>query len=155
MTIRLAPPACEEDWRAAHRLIEQYAASLAIDLSFQDFAHEIDHLASIYAPPTGDFLLAAEGGAYLGCIGLRQLSPGVGEIKRLYIVPSARGRHVGRLLVEGMIAAAAQLGYAKLLLDTLSDMQAARALYASVGFKPTETYRFNPVEGAVFMELTL
>jgi len=155
VTIRLAPPAGEEDWRAARRLIEQYAASLDIDLSFQDFAHEIDHLPSIYAPDTGDFLLAEESGAYLGCIGLRQLSPGVGEIKRLYTVPAARGRQVGRLLVEGIIGAAARLGYAKLMLDTLSDMKAARALYASVGFKPTEAYRFNPVEGAVFMEMTL
>jgi len=155
VTIRLAPPACEQDWRAARRLIEEYAASLEVDLAFQDFARELENLPSIYAPPTGDFLLAEESGDYLGCIGLRQLSAGVGEIKRLYAVPSARGRRVGRLLIEGIIAAAAQLGYAKLLLDTLSDMQAARALYASVGFKPTEAYRFNPVEGAVFMELTL
>jgi GNAT superfamily N-acetyltransferase len=154
VTIRLAPPACEEDWRAARRLIEEYAASLNVDLSFQDFAHELENLPRIYAPPTGNFLLAEESGAYLGCIGLRQLSAGVGEIKRLYAVPAARGRRVGRLLVDGIIAAAARLGYHKLLLDTLSDMRAARTLYASVGFRPTQPYRFNPVEGAIFMELT-
>ena len=71
MTIRLAQPQSEEDWHQARQLIEEYAASLNLDLSFQSFAHELGHLASEYVPPTGAFFLAEENGAYVGCVGLR------------------------------------------------------------------------------------
>jgi putative acetyltransferase len=62
---------------------------------------------------------------------------------------------VGRLLAEGIVAAARQLGYAKLLLDTLPGMREARSLYTSLGFKSIPAYRFNPLPDAVFLELTL
>jgi GNAT superfamily N-acetyltransferase len=147
LTIHLVQSQSEDDWRQARQLVEEYAASLNLDLSFQDFAHEIEHLASEYAAPAGAFLLALENGAFLGCVGLRQLSHGVGEIKRLYVTPAARGGGVGRLLAEGIVAAAKQLGYTRLLLDTLPSMKEAQSLYESLGFKPTTPYRFNPVPG--------
>jgi putative acetyltransferase len=160
MSIRLVQPQSEQSWHQARLLIEEYAASLDLDLSFQNLAHELQHLAVEYAPPMGCCLLAedpaaAQGAAYLGCIGLRQFSAGIGELKRLYTVPAARGRGVGRLLGEGIVAAARQIGYAKLLLDTLPGMRAALSLYASLGFEPTSAYRYNPVPDAVFLELTL
>jgi putative acetyltransferase len=159
--MHLIQPQSEQTWRKQARLlIEQYAATLDLDLSFQNLAHELQHLMSEYAPPQGCFLLAEDPAAaadavYLGCVGLRQFFAGVGEIKRLYTIPAARGRGVGRLLAEGIVAAARQIGYAKLLLDTLPGMREARSLYASLGFKPTSAYRFNPVPDAVFLELTL
>ena len=155
VTIRLAQPKSEEGWRQARRLIEEYAASLNVDLSFQNFAHELEHLASEYAPVTGAFLLAEERGVYLGCVGVRQFSDGIGEIKRLYVIPAARGRGVGRLLAKGIVAAAKQLGYTRLLLDTLPSMKQAQSLYVSLGFRPTAAYRFNPVPGTAFLELDL
>jgi GNAT superfamily N-acetyltransferase len=155
VTIRLAQPRSEQDWRQARRLIEEYAASLSVDLSFQNFAHELEHLASEYAPVTGVLLLAEERGVYLGCVGVRQFSDGIGEIKRLYVIPVARGRGVGRLLAEGIVAAAKQLGYTRLLLDTLPSMKEAQSLYVSLRFKPTAAYRFNPVPGTAFLELDL
>ncbi len=155
MTIRLVQPQSEEEWRRARELIEQYAASLKIDLCFQNLAHELEHLASEYAPPFGAFLLPEENGVYFGCVGLRQISERAGEIKRLYVIPAARGRKVGRLLAEGIVAAARQLGYAELLLDTLPSMKEAQSLYLSIGFKPAPAYRFNPVPGTVFLALTL
>lgn len=155
MTIRLVTPKSDEDWRHARRLIEQYAASLDVDLSFQNFEHELENLESDYGAPTGAFLLAEESGTFFGCVGLRQFAEGVGEIKRLYTVPAARGRRVGRLLAEGIVDAARQLKYTRLLLDTLPFMQEAQRLYASMGFKPTAAYRFNPVPGTVFLELAL
>ena len=155
MTIRLAQPQSEEEWRRARQLIEEYAASLNLDLSFQNFAHELGHLANEYVPPTGAFLLAEEKGAYIGCVGLRQFSDGIGEVKRLYVSPAARGRGVGRLLTEGIVAAAKQLGYTRLLLDTLPSMKEAQSMYVSLGFKPTVPYRFNPVSGTAFLELAL
>jgi GNAT superfamily N-acetyltransferase len=155
VTICLVQPKSEDDWRQARRLIEQYAASLDVDLSFQNFANELQHLEEKYAPPAGAILLAEEGGIYFGCVGLRYFAEGVGEIKRLYATPAARGRRVGRLLAEGIVDMARRAGYVRLLLDTLPSMKEAQALYASMGFKPTAAYRFNPVPGTAFLELTL
>lgn len=155
MGIRLVQPKSQEDWREARRLIEQYAASLNVDLCFQNFAHELEHLAIEYGPPDGAFLLAEERGMYVGCVGLRNISERTGEIKRLYAMPAVRGLKVGRLLAEGIVAAARQLGYRQLLLDTLPAMKEAQSLYASMGFKPVPAYRHNPVPGTVYLELAL
>ena len=148
-------PQSQDDWRQARRLVEEYAASLDLDLSFQGFAHEVEHLASEYAEPAGAFLLAGQNGAYLGCVGVRRFADGVGEVKRLYVRPAARGRGVGRLLAEGIVTAARRLGYRRLLLDTLPSMKEAGMLYASLGFKPTAPYRFNPIQGTAYLELAL
>jgi putative acetyltransferase len=155
VTVHLAQPASADEWREARRLIEEYAASLNVDLCFQNFAHEIEHLAEEYGPPAGTLLLAVENGVSLGCVGLRRIAGGVAEMKRLYAVPVARGRGVGRLLAEGIIGAARELGYAAMVLDTLPTMKAAQSLYAALGFKTTSAYRFNPVPGAAYLELKL
>lgn len=155
MTIRLLQPQSAREWRLARTLIEEYAASLGLDLSFQDIAHELEHLAAEYGPPAGAFLLAEEGGSQLGCVGLRHFSAGAGEIKRLYTVPGARGRGLGRALAEAIVARGRELGYERLLLDTLPAMQDAQRLYLSLGFKPTAAYRYNPVAGTAFLELRL
>lgn len=155
VVIRLVQAQSDEHWRLARQLIEEYTASLNLDLSFQNLEHELGHLASEYLPPTGAFILAHDAGTYVGCAGLRQFSAGVGEIKRLYVAPAARGHGVGRLLADAVVAAARQLGYTRVLLDTLPSMTEARSLYLSMGFKPTEEYRFNPVPGTVFLALEL
>lgn len=155
MSIHLVQPSSDLHWHHARELVEEYAASLNVDLSFQDFAHEITSLATEYGSATGAFLLAEEDGAYLGCVGLRRFSAEVGEVKRLYVRPVARGRRVGRLLAEGIIAAAKELGFARLVLDTMPFMSEAQALYVSLGFTPTTAYRYNPVKGTAFLELSL
>jgi putative acetyltransferase len=155
MTINMVQPLSPEQWRHARELIEQYAASLDLDLSFQNLQHELDHLASEYSPPSGAFLLAADQDRYFGCVGLRRFAAGVGEIKRLYALPAARGQRLGRRLAEAIVEIARRRGYSRLLLDTLPSMTQAQGLYTSLGFKPTAAYRFNPVPGAVYTELTL
>jgi ribosomal protein S18 acetylase RimI-like enzyme len=117
-----------------------------VDLSFQNFEHEVEHLATEYTAPAGVFV---------GCIGLRRFAPGVGEIKRLYVSPAGRGDGVGRFLVEGVLVVAEQLGYTRLVLDTLPSMKDAQRLYASLGFTPTAPYRFNPVPGTAYLEKVL
>lgn len=154
-TIELQHPQSPEDWRQARLLVEEYAASLNLDLAFQNIAHELEHLASEYSAPTGAFLIAREHGAALGCAGVRRFADGDGEIKRLYVVPSARGRGIGMRLARDIVAEGRRLGYARLLLDTLPAMQEAQALYATLGFKPTSAYRFNPLPGAAYFELSL
>lgn len=155
MAIRLFQPVADAEWHTARRLIEEYASSLELDLSFQSIAEELEHLPSEYAPPTGAFLIADDEGTAVGCVGVRRFAEGVGEIKRLYVLSAARGHGIGRLLAENIVASARALGYTRLLLDTLPSMKEARSLYASLGFRPTQAYRFNPVPGTAFMELPL
>ena len=155
LRMRLLQAATPHEWEEARRLVREYAASLNVDLSFQNFAAELQHFTTEYAAPTGAFILAEERGHCLACIGLRPFSDDVGEIKRLYVVPAARGRGLGRVLVERIIVVARQIGYRSLLLDTLPFMQEAQALYLSLGFRPTTAYRFNPIEGSAFLRLDL
>lgn len=142
-------------WAAARRLVEEYAAELAIDLSFQDFTNEIEDLPRHYGLTNGAFFLAEDPTGYSGGVGLRPFADGGGELKRLYVVRAARGRGIGRALAERVIDTARRLRYERLLLDTLASMHAANALYRSLGFKPTVPYRYNPLEGAAYFELKL
>lgn len=155
MKIDLVQPDSAGPWAAARRLVEAYAASLRVDLSFQGFDREVNDLANVYGPPGGAFLLAMHDGGPLGCVALRGFSGRDCEMKRLYVVPSSRGQGVGRALAAGIIAEGRRLGYRRMLLDTLEFMKEARALYRSLGFEPTPAYRFNPIPGTSFLQLKL
>ena len=153
--VRLVRADTPREWEQARVLIEEYAAGLGVDLCFQNFDEEIEHLAAHYGPPAGALLLAMDGESAIGCVGLRAHDDTAGEIKRLYVAPAARGRDVGRTLANAIVAIARQRGYRRLVLDTLPSMQAAQALYASLGFESIAPYRYNPVPGTVFMQLDL
>ena len=155
MAIRLVRADSTERWATARRLIEAYAASLHVDLSFQNFDDEISDLAREYGPPGGALLLAERDGATIGCVGLHKFSEGVCEMKRLYVVPEGRGSGAGRALARGIIAEGRRLGYARMLLDTLPFMREAQALYISLGFTSIPAYRHKPVAGTTFLELPL
>lgn len=155
MTASLLKPKSAAEWREARRLVEEYAASLNLDLSFQSFAQQLEHFENEYSPPSGAILLAREKGSFVGCVGLRKLSDTVGEIKRLYVEPTARGLGLGQALVRGIVDEGKQLKYTRLVLDTLPSMLEARSLYHALGFKPIAPYRYNPVSGTAFLELEL
>lgn len=137
-------------------LFEEYAASLGIDLGFQDFVAEVAHLSDHYAPPHGALYLAELQGTVVGCVGLRAFSaPDIAELKPLYVRPAGRGHALGKRLSQVAIQHATRLGYSRLRLDTLATMHAAQALYAGLGFREIPPYRFNPIEGTRYMELVL
>ncbi len=136
-------------------LIEEYVQSLGIDLSFQEIDSELADLAATYGPPGGRLLLADVDGAIAGCVALRPLEAGRCEMKRLYVRPDFRGTGLGKALALAVIAAARDLGYTSMRIDTLPQMGAARKLYETLGFREIEPYRFNPVLGTAFMELAL
>jgi len=153
--IRIIRAGSPEAWAEARRLLEQYRASLDFALDFQAFDHELGSLETEYGPPHGMFLIAEQDGIAVGCVGVRSFARGVCEMKRLFTIPTARNQGTGRSLAEAAIAAARELGYARMLLDTVPSMAAAQRLYTALGFVPLEPYRYNPVRGAVFMELSL
>ena len=141
--------------KAARTMIGEYAESLGVDLSFQKFGDELEHFPGDYTPPGGCLLVAWDGERPLGCVGLRRLEPGICEMKRLYVRPEARGKKLGRLLVDHVIAEARTLGYERMRLDTLPGMVEARAMYRGMGFREIPPYRYNPIVGTAFLELTL
>ena len=145
----------KEDLLEIRRLFEEYADSLEINLDFQRFQEELIGLPGDYASPGGCLLLALWKGQVAGCVALRQFSPGICEMKRLYTQPQFRGLSIGKALCEEVIVRARRLGYKRMRLDTLPSMEQAKGLYLSLGFREIEPYRFNPVEGASFMELIL
>lgn len=149
----------DDTLEAARALFREYADSLGIDLSFQDFEHELLNLPGDYAPPRGALLLASIDGAIAGCCALRPLDnadyPNAAEMKRLYVRKAFRGFGLGRQLAERALDAARQAGYASVLLDTLSDMEAARALYEELGFEEIPPYYHNPIPGAHYLKVDL
>ncbi|MCU1283889.1 MAG: GCN5-related N-acetyltransferase [Acidobacteriales bacterium] len=142
----------------ARELFQEYASSLGFDLCFQSFQQELDSLPGDYSPPSGRLLLAFHDDALAGCVALHahESSKTICEMKRLYVRPQFRGHHIGQRLISAIIAAAREIGYTHMRLDTVSGtMDKAIALYRSYGFKEIPSYRLNPIEGVLYMELTL
>jgi len=153
--LKIFPVETDEDIELAKELFEEYADSLGIDLGFQNLKEELANLPGCYARPEGCILLARYNEEIAGCVALRKLSDGICEGKRLYVRPQFRGLKIGRKLTETIIEEARKIGYMRMRGDTLASMKTAQALYASLGFKQIEPYCYNPIGGAIFVELVL
>ncbi|GJD48646.1 hypothetical protein OPKNFCMD_1369 [Methylobacterium crusticola] len=153
MTFTIRPARNEDDLRDAAALMAAYAASLGLDLAYQNFDAELAGLPGAYAPPEGELFLARDqGGSACGCVALRPVAPeGCCEVKRLFIVPAARGRGLGRALVERVVEAAGAKGYREVRLDTLPTMGAAVGLYEEAGFRRIAPYYDPTPPGTIFM----
>lgn len=155
MAMEIVDGHLEERLPLVGSLFEEYAASLDVDLSFQDFDRELEELPGDYVPPAGRLLLALDGDEPAGCVALRPYEPEICEMKRLYVRPAFQGTGLGRRLAEAIVEAARDAGYDRMRLDTLPSMAAARGLYRSLGFEEIEAYRPNPVHGTTYFELRL
>lgn len=153
--LRVAPASSPSEFTLARRLFEEYAARLGVDLCFQEFNAELAKLASMYGPPAGCLLLAWQDDRAVGCGGVRRLCGTDCEMKRLYLRDSARGLGYGRLLAAALVARARELGYRRMLLETLESMTPARRLYHSLGFRECAAYCTDPLPGVRYLELEL
>ena len=137
-------------------LFREYEAWLGMSLCFQSFEEEVAGLPGKYAPPGGRLYIAYVDGEPAGCIALREIAPGVCEMKRLFLRESARGLGLGVRLIEQVIADAREIGYAKMRLDTYPPkMGKAVSLYEAHGFYEIPPYYDNPHAGVLYMEKTL
>jgi ribosomal protein S18 acetylase RimI-like enzyme len=153
--VRLTRVETGEQVEEARTLFKEYADATGVDLCFQNFGHELATLPGDYAPPSGRLIVAYEDVEAAGCVALRKVEDAVCEMKRLYVRPAFRGTGLGRTLAERIVEEGRAIGYKRMRLDTLPTMGSAIALYRSLGFKEIDAYRFNPVEGTLYMELEL
>jgi ribosomal protein S18 acetylase RimI-like enzyme len=153
--LRIIQVESDEELSRARTLIEEYAASLNVDLCFQDFDVEKEHLATMYGKPTGALFVATMDGDDAGCVGVRALAPGVAEMKRWFVRPRYQKFGIGKTLLDAAIRFARDAGYDEIRLDTLPSMSRAIALYRSTGFVEIAPYRHNPVPGSLFFSLHL
>lgn len=158
-SIDIATPSTAAELDALRDIFREYAASLKVDLCFQGFDQELIALPGEYAEPRGALLMARVDGQVAGCCALRPMDsvdyPNACEMKRLYVRPAFRGLGLGRQLADAIMDAARIGGYSHVLLDTLDDMETARALYEDLGFKEIPPYYHNPIAGAHYLKAEL
>ena len=144
---------------AVRDMFQEYAAQLGVDLCFQGFEEELAGLPGDYAAPRGILVLARVEGELARCCALRPLDnvdhANAAEMKRLYVRQAFRRFGLGRQLAEAVLDFARTEGYGCVLLDTLSDMEAARALYADLGFVEIDPYYHNPLPGSHYLKVEL
>jgi len=157
--IQLITPATATELQATRHIFEEYARQLGIDLCFQNFDAELAELPGDYAEPSGALLLVMVDGELAGCCAMRPLDsvdyPNACEMKRLYVRDAYRRLGLGRQLAEAVMDAARVAGYHHMLLDTLTEMESARALYQDLEFKEIPPYYHNPIAGAHYLKADL
>ena len=157
--IDLVEPDSPAMLEATREIFREYAESLGVDLCFQGFDEELASLPGPYVAPHGQLLLAYVDGALAGCGGFRPLLESdyanACEMKRLFVRRPYRRFGLGRIIAQALMDRATQAGHSVMLLDTLDEMEAARTLYASLGFVEIPPYYFNPIPGAHYLKAQL
>ncbi len=143
------------DFDLAKSLFIAYQQFLGVDLCFQQFETELTMLADMYGPPQGSLLIAFADGEPAGCVALRPKERGTCEMKRLFVFEKFQGNGIGKMLAIEILEKSRQLGYQKMVLDTLERLRPALHLYKSLGFIRCQPYYQNPLEGVVFIEMSL
>lgn len=143
------------EFEEGKKLFNEYSDSLPFKLDFQGFEKELELIHGKYAHPEGALILCLSDEKPVGCVGVRKISDGIAELKRLYVKPEYRALKIGGKLMELALDEARQLGYDVIRLDTVTEMQAAIRLYKKLGFYEIEAYCYNPIETVIYMEKRL
>jgi GNAT superfamily N-acetyltransferase len=95
----------------------------------------------MFVPPRGIFLVVRDddGGA-VACGGVTRFDETRGEVKRMYVLPAARGRGLGRLVLDELEGHARELGFEALVLETGDRQEPALALYVNSGYERIPCY---------------
>ena len=155
MPLKIEAAEAVEHFDAGGRLFRAYAEFLGHDLEFQGFSEELESLSEMYGPPKGALLLAYVEDQPVGVVGLREFEQGIAEMKRMYVLEGYQGMGVGKALTQAFLDHARDLGYQRVRLDSIRELDGALRLYRRFGFEEIEPYRFNPHPEAVFMELDI
>lgn len=124
-------------------------------LQQQNYDQEVQHLEEKYGRPNGRIFVAFYEGKLAGCIGLKKIDDETCEMKRLYVRPEFRGKHIGNILASRIIEEAKNIGYKSMVLDTLPFLTSAIKMYKKIGFYEIEQYNDSPMKDAVYMKLDL
>jgi DNA-binding MarR family transcriptional regulator/GNAT superfamily N-acetyltransferase len=133
------------DSAEARWCIEQYFGEIArrFEAGF-DPAKTISANPDELTPPAGIFVIARLGGRPIGCGALKVKDRKIGEIKRMWVSPDARGLGLGRRLLETLEAHAREFGLRTLRLETNRTLKEAQALYRSCGYLEVEPFNDEP-----------
>ena len=151
--LNILPATAAKDLEDVRILFGEYSGMVAEALCFQNFGQELEALPGQYASPGGILLIARDEDAAAGCVALRQLDTGTGEMKRMYVREAYRGGGLGRRLALEVIDAARKRNYRRVVLDTLPKLASAIALYRDLGFREIGPYLASPTPGAICFEL--
>ena len=153
--LKIVPATVAQDLEDVRILFGEYSGLVAEALCFQNFDQELEALPGQYAPPGGVLLIARDADAAAGCVALRRVDAGTGEMKRMYVREAYRGSGLGRRLAAEVIEEARKRNYKRVVLDTLPKLAAAIALYRDLGFREIGPYLACPTPGAICFELKL
>jgi GNAT superfamily N-acetyltransferase len=123
------------------RVNEEFHVSFDIAGMLEEDMQTLDK----FMPPRGCLLLGYIGNHPAGIACLKELTPSIGEIKRMYVRPESRKQGLGRALMDRLIQEARQIGYRRLRLDSAQFMKEAHQLYKSVGFREIEAYEGSEI----------
>jgi len=144
-----------DDFVQVRRLLKTYAASFAVDLFALDgLAEELKNMPAYYCAP-GLLLLVKQQHRTVGCVGLREKASGVGELKRLYVLPENQSEGIGQALITRLVEQAQDRCFRLIQLEVLRSSESALFLYRRLGFKEIPLYCNRTVSDLVAMELRL
>lgn len=100
---------------------------------------EVDHMSTAYDAPRHRYFVVEEHGTVQGGAGIAPLTGLESthcELRKMYFLPSLRGRGIGSAMMRACLDFARQAGYSHCYLETLTGMDQAQALYRRFGFQP-------------------
>jgi len=145
----------KEEYTAAAKLFTEYTEWLAVDLEFQHFDEELLNLQMVYNAVDGGIILCKEANVFVGSVAIRKINDEIAELKRMYVQPQHQHKGIGQQLLKQAITLTQKHHYKYIRLDTLNHMLPAIKLYKKNGFYEIPAYYHNPIESAVYFELSL
>ena len=144
-----------DEIEAVRLLILSHAESLREHPGSDQVRRDAESLPGPYVPPRGRLYLAKLDRMPAGCVALKPLEPFIAEVKRMYVLTTARRMGVARALMQRLLADARHMGYQRVRLGTLDEMTAAQALYRELGFVEIPRYRPDEMVDTLFFECDL